>query len=366
MKISDLIGAIEDAAPRALQESYDNSGLQLGDCGRACTGALLTVDVTPAVVNEAIECGCNLIISHHPLLFNGLKRITGSTDVEVSVALALKHDITIYSAHTSIDSAPGGISWTMSSMLGLKNAKVLEPAAGKMSKLVTYVPVSHAQSVRQAMFDAGAGHIGNYDSCSYNIEGSGTFRALNGANPFVGDLNRIHVENETRIEVIVPDWKTRDVEQALLAAHPYEEPAYEFLSIANPCKSIGLGCVGDLEQPLAATDFVDLVKSTFGVPVARCTNVVNSGRLIKRVGLCGGSGSSMIRSAVGAGADAYITSDTSYHNFVDMADRLLIVYIGHHESESCSKAIFYRIITEKFPNFAVRYAHTDYNPINYV
>ncbi|MBD5308103.1 MAG: Nif3-like dinuclear metal center hexameric protein [Bacteroides sp.] len=366
IKIADIIAAIEHAAPRALQEDYDNSGLQLGDAGCECSGVMLSVDVTPAVVEEAIRTGCNFILSHHPLLFKGLKRIAGRTEVEKSVALAIKHDITVYAAHTSLDNARNGVSACMAEMLGLVNSRPLVPVEGKMLKLATYVPVSHVEVVRKAMFSAGAGHIGDYDSCSFNIEGKGTFRALQGADPFVGRIGEIHTEPETRIEVIVPAWLADGVERALISAHPYEEPAYEFLQMANPCRSIGCGAIGELEAEMMPVEFVELVKATFGTPVARCNEAVNSSRPIKRIALCGGSGGSFIGAALAQGADAYITSDTRYHDFIDYGTQLLIVDIGHQESESCTKQIFFRIITEKFPNFAVRYAHTDRNPINYV
>lgn len=366
IKIAEIIAAIEHAAPRALQEDYDNSGLQLGDTGRECSGVLLSVDVTPAVVEEAVRTGCNLILSHHPLLFKGLKRIAGKTEVEKSVAIAIKHDITVYAAHTSLDNARYGVSARMAEMLGIVNSRPLAPVEGKMLKLVTYVPASHAEAVREAMFAAGAGHIGDYDSCSYNLNGTGTFRALEGSHPFVGRRGEIHSEAETRIEVIVPTWLADGVERALIGSHPYEEPAYEFVQIAGPCRSLGCGAIGELPVELMPVEFVELVKATFGTPVARCTEAVNSTRRIKRVALCGGSGGSFIGAALGQGADAYITSDTRYHDFIDYGSGLLIVDIGHHESESCTKQIFFRIITEKFPNFAVRYAHTDRNPINYV
>lgn len=367
MKIADIIGTIEHAAPRALQEDYDNCGLQLGDAGRECTGVLLSVDVTPAVVTEAVETGCNLIVAHHPLLFKGLKRITGGTNVERCVMEALKHDIAIYAAHTSLDNANEGVSKEMARMLGVTDTEPLEPVGGKMQKLVTYVPREYAEKVRTALFDAGAGHIGNYDSCSYNLEGKGTFRALDGADPFVGEAGKVHTEAETRIEVIVPAWLAKGAEQALVAAHPYEEPAYEFLQIANECRAYGAGCIGNLAEPVSPMEFVEKVKATFCSPVARCTAVVdNPDKMIRRVAMCGGSGGSLTGTALAKGADAYITSDTRYHDFSDYGDKLLIVDIGHHESESCTKQIFYRIISEKFANFAVRYAHADKNPIYYV
>lgn len=365
MLTGHIIAAIERFAPVQLQESWDNSGLIIGSPAAECTGVLIAVDVTPAVVQEAIDKGYNLIVSHHPLIFKGLKRLTGATNVELSVLMAVRAGIAIYAAHTSLDSAPEGVSYRMARMLGLGNIQVLAPQKDRMLKLSVFVPDDYVDQVRLALFDAGAGAMGRYDSCSYTSHGHGSFRALEGADPYVGEIGSMHVEPECKLEVVLPTWRRAAVEEALRQTHPYEEPAYEFVMMANVDRHAGLGAVGNFDRALEASAVVDKVKSVFGSPVARCTRYPMDAP-VRRVALCGGSGSEFISDAIASGAQVFITSDTRYHDFVDYADTLLIVDIGHFESEMCTKDIFYRIITEKFPNFAVECAKASVNPINYL
>ncbi|MDO5394892.1 MAG: Nif3-like dinuclear metal center hexameric protein [Bacteroidales bacterium] len=371
MRIAEIIQAIEAFAPRAFQEDWDNTGLQVGNGATECTGVLICVDVTPKIVDEAISLGCNLIVSHHPLIFKGLKHLTGSTPVEVSVMNAIAAGISVYSNHTAVDNTPGGVSYTMAGMLGVEVKSTLAPLPPRFLKLVTMVPEAHAESVRMALFDAGAGSFGTYDCCSYNVEGTGTFRALDGSHPFVGEQGEIHHEAETRIEVMLPSWLRGKVEDTLRQVHPYEMPAYEFMMPVSGPDSIGTGVVGVLRERLTARQFVDRVKAVFGTPVARCTpfpekDAYGDDPRLLRVAMCGGSGGSMIADAVRAGAQAYVSSDIRYHDFVDYADRIFLVDIGHFESEQCTKQIFYQIITQKFTNFAVYKSKLENNPINYI
>lgn len=363
-RICDITGALEERAPLSLQESYDNSGLQLGDANAECTGALVCVDVTPAIVDEAVTRGCNLIISHHPLIFKGLKRLTGQTLPERTVIAALKAGVAVYSCHTCMDNATQGVSWEMARRLGLDKISVLDPQPDKMWKLTTFVPHAEVETVRNALFSAGAGHLGNYDSCSYSLRGEGTFRALAGANPFVGEHGKLHIEPETRLEALVPDWCKNAVEKSLLATHPYEEPAYEFMLTGNLSKLTGSGVIGELPTEMSAEMFAKKVKETFGSPVTRCSSP--TGRNVRRIALCGGSGSFLASAAIAAGADAFLTSDTKYHDFVELADSIFIVDIGHFESEEVTKSIFYHVVKEKFPTFAVQYSQTEKNHIYYL
>lgn len=365
MLIGDIISTLEQFAPLPLQEDWDNSGLQVGAKSQPCTGVLLCVDVTPDIIDEAVERKCNLVVSHHPLMFKGLKRITGATSVEQSVIKAISNGISIYSCHTSIDNATNGVSWIMADKLGLTSVATLDRQKGKFMKLSTMVPHEHLDAVRIALFDAGAGQLGNYDSCSYVVKGEGSFRALDGAQPFVGNVREFHFEPESRIEVILPVWKKSQVEEALRQAHPYEEPAYDFVALDNESRYTGLGTIGNFNTALTPKELVDKVKSAFGSPVARCTNCP-SDLMVRRVAMCGGAGASLINHAIAAGAQAYITSDTRYHDFVDYAGRILVIDIGHYESEQYTKEIFYHVITEKFPNFAVYYSEKEKNPINYL
>ncbi len=365
MLISHIVSALENFAPPALQEDYDNTGLILGNSSNECTGVMVTVDMTEAVVAEAVSEGCNMIVAHHPIIFKGIRRLNGSTPQQRAILAAIKNDIAVYACHTSLDSAPGGVSQRMASMLGLDSVMPLEPADGRMLRLQVFVPVAHADDVRMALFDAGAGEIGNYDSCSYTLSGRGSFRALPGSDPFVGKPGELHFENEECIQVVLPVWRRRAVEAALLQVHPYEEPAYDFVSICNALPHAGLGAVGNLSETLAPAEIVGLVKEVFDSPVARCSDYPADAR-IRRVALCGGSGSSLIGRAIRAGAAVMITSDVKYHDFVDYANDILIIDIGHHESENCSKSIIFDIISEKFPNFAVRNSQSDVNPIKYM
>lgn len=364
MFISDIISVIEQYAPLALQEDYDNSGVQVGRIDIECKGALLCLDVTPSIIDEAISRNCNLIISHHPLLFKGLKRITGSSNVEKSVIKAISSGITVYSCHTSMDNATDGVSWQMGKKLGLQNITVLDKMDGKMLKLATMAPISHAQIIKKALASAGAGKIGNYDSCSFTTEGNGCFRPLSGANPYVGELSHLHTEQESKIEVILPFWLKNKVEQALIESHPYEEPAYEFYSLENNMPYNGSGIIGTLDIEISAYKLVELVKKTFSSPTVRCSKITDNS--IKKIALCGGSGSFLIKKAITSGANAFITSDTKYHDFIDYADDIFIIDIGHYESENCTKDIFYHIIREKFSNFALYYSELEQNPIIYL
>ncbi len=365
MLIANIISALEDFAPLSLQEDFDNSGLQVGNKSAECNGVLLCVDVTPAIIDEAIEKGCNLVVSHHPLLFKGLKRITGATLVERTILKAISANIAIYSCHTSADNAFNGVSWKMAELLGLTDVRTLSRQKNKMMKLSVMVPVDHLETVRLALFDAGAGTLGNYDSCSFSTKGEGTFRALDGANPYVGNIHEFHFEQEIRLDVILPVWLKKRVESALCMVHPYEEPAYEFISLENDSPYTGLGTIGQYEDPISPYELIEKVKKAFNSPITRCTTFDDE-LMVKRVAMCSGSGSSFIKDAIASGAQAFITSDTRYHDFIDYASDILIVDIGHYESEQCTKDIFYHVITEKFPNFAVYYSDKEQNPINYL
>ena len=361
-KISDIISAIEAYAPLHLQEGYDNCGLQVGDGNAEATGVLLCVDVTEAVVDEAIALGVNMVVSHHPLIFRGLKKLVGRSDIERIVIKAIKNDIAIYSAHTNMDNTRGGVSARMAQKLGLKNVRVLVPQVGRQVKVVVYVPTSYADAVADAMHACGAGNIGDYEHCSYRIAGEGRYRAKTGAHPFVGTPGEMHSEPETRIEVIADAAVKDRVVQAMLQAHPYEEPAYDVLQLQNESPYEGAGVVGDIE-PTSATDFFAKLKNVFGVDAVRFCG--DASKTIRRVALCGGSGAEFIGAAVHSGADIYVTGDVKYHDFTGNASRILIADIGHYESEQFTKDIFYEIIREKMPNFATYYAKSENKQVKF-
>ncbi len=364
--LSDIIKALEARVNPGFQESWDNSGWQVTPSGTGCecSGVMVAVDVTDAVITEATARGCNLIVSHHPLIFKPLRGLTGRTPSQRMAVRLIKEEIAVYSAHTSLDSMPGGVSAFLAAELGLSDVEVLVGRDDTLLKVVTFVPHSHVGNVMDAIFAAGAGHIGSYDRCSFMAEGRGTFRPVEGSNPYVGNYGEDHTEPEIRLEAILRRHDRSAVDQALRAAHPYEEPAIDYISLELTDRSAGLGATGTLPTPLTETEFTELVKSVYGSPVVR-TTAFQPGRTIKRVALCGGSGGEFIGAAIAAGADAYVTSDVRYHDFVDYTGRILVVDTGHFESEKCTKELLARIISEKFPNFAVCKSESEENPIQY-
>ncbi len=363
MKIADITRLIEDYAPLDLQESWDNAGMQVGNPSFEATGALLCLDVTEDILDEAIAKGINLIITHHPLLFRGIKSITGRNYIERIVIKAIKNDIAIYSAHTNMDSAVGGVSYKIAEKIGLSDVRVLSPQVGKLYKLVVFVPNEWVECVRLAMSDAGAGKIGNYDNCSYQLQGEGTFRAMDGANPYVGTLGEIHHEAEMRLEVVVPSRYKSRVIAAMLNAHPYEEPAYDIIALENESNT-GLGVIGELADVENAKSLLERVKDIFGVGVVKYCG--DADKDVRRVAICGGAGSEFVHEAIAQKADVLITGDVKYHEFFGEKDNILVADIGHYESEHFTKEIFNEIITKKIPNFAIHYAELEKNPINYL
>ncbi len=364
MKVRDIANAIEEFAPLCLQEDYDNAGIQVGDPDSEIGSVLLCTDVTEAVVTEAIGRGAGMVVSHHPLIFRGLKKIAGRTPVERMVAKAIKHGVAIYSAHTNIDNARGGVSFKMAEKLGMTGVEVLDKQRGTLRKVVTYVPTAQADAVEQAMWQAGAGRLGDYDSCSYRLSGEGRYRALDGASPFAGKVGEHHVEPEVRVEVLVHQSRCAAVIAAMLAAHPYEEPAFDVIALDNADRYSGSGVVGNI-SPEPAMQFLGRIKRTFGAAAVRYSGHTE-GRTISRVALCGGAGSFLVGRAMAAGADVLVTGDMKYHDFQGNEDCIILADIGHYESEQYTKEIFCDIIKKKNPNFAVYFAQSEENQIKYL
>jgi dinuclear metal center YbgI/SA1388 family protein len=362
--VSYVASVIEAFAPLGLQEEYDNSGLLVGNPAEPVSSILVSLDVTSLVIDEAIAIGANLIVAHHPVIFNGLKRLTGSSETERVVMKAIKHGISIYCAHTNLDSTWGGVSHAMANALGLVDVNVLSPATNQLVKLITFAPVDAAEKVRAALFNAGAGSIGNYDECSFNLSGFGTFRGGENSNPFVGDKGKVHSEHELRIEVIVPKVYLKPCINTLIETHPYEEVAYDVYPLENINPRVGLGVVGEFVEPMNERDFLLLLKAVFNSSAIRHSALTN--RLIKRVALCGGSGIGLLKQAIGQKADAFVTADIKYHNFFEPENRAIIIDIGHYESELFAIDIFYELLTKKIPNFAIQKSRLNSNPINYL
>jgi dinuclear metal center YbgI/SA1388 family protein len=364
MKISDICTYLDCRIPLSFQESYDNSGLQVGNSDGEINSAMISFDVTEDVVDEAIKKGCGLIISHHPLFFDKIKSITGRTVTDRIIIKAIKNNISVYSAHTNLDIINGGVSFKMASLLGLKDIKVLSPSKDKLLKLVTYVPENHLENVRKALFDSGAGKIGNYDCCCFTSQGVGSFRPGENTKPFVGEKGKIHFENEIKIEIVLLAFLKEKVVNALMKAHPYEEVAYDIIKLENKYAYAGLGCVGNLPENMDAKDFLNFLSAKFDAKGIRYSGIAS--KKIKRVSVCGGAGISLLNDAVESGSQAFVTGDVKYHNFFDVDNRLLLVDVGHFESEKFSTEILYDLIIKKFPKFAVRFSETNTNPINYL
>jgi len=364
MKISDIINYLDALVPPVLQESYDNSGFLAGNREDNLKGILTSVDVTEAVVDEAIEKSCNLIVCHHPLIFKGLKRLTGDDAVARTVQKAVKNDVAVYAAHTNLDSVDFGVSYVLARQIGLQDLKVLDPKPDLLKKLVVFCPDDYAEKVREAIFSAGAGNIGGYDSCSFNMQGQGSFKAGEDTDPFTGKKGELHYEREVRVETIYPVFRQSEILKAMVTAHPYEEVAYDIYPLDNLYKKAGLGISGKLEEPEPAMDFLRKLKAKLDTGTIRHTAA--EGKTIKRVAVCGGAGSFLINKAKAAQADIFITADLKYHDFFEADKGIVLVDIGHYESEKYTKELLNQIITEKFPNFAPSLSEVNTNPINYL
>ena len=364
MKIKEIVSALDRFAPLPLQDGFDNAGLQIGLTEAEATGALLCLDVTEAVLDEAIALGCNLVISHHPLIFKGYKSITGKDYVERCILKAIRNDMVLYAAHTNLDNAKGGVNYKIAEKIGLKHLQMLEPKRNSLLKLVTFVPTEQAERVRKALFAAGCGNIGGYDSCSYNLKGEGTFRAGENTHPFCGSIGELHREEEVRIETILPSYKKGEVVRALLSAHPYEEPAFDLYPLENEWTQAGAGIVGELETPETELEFLKRIKKIFEVECVKHNRL--TGREIQKVALCGGAGAFLIPQAIRSGADIFITGEIKYHDYFGHEDEILLAEIGHYESEQYTKEIFYSIIRDLFPNFALHLSKINTNPIKYL
>jgi dinuclear metal center YbgI/SA1388 family protein len=363
MKIGEIISLLESVAPSSLQESYDNAGLLTGNNAWECTGIITTLDATEAVVQEAISKKCNLIVAHHPIIFGGLRKITGKNYVEQTVIAAIKNDIAIYAIHTNLDNVLHGVNAAIADKLGLVNRSILQPKNDTLKKLYTFVPVEFAENVRSAIFNAGGGHISKYSECSFNTAGQGTFKPGVGTNPFTGKVGIRHTEDEIKMEMIFPAWQEKPILAAMTDAHPYEEVAYDIVSLDNQNQQAGSGLLGELPEAITETALLELLRQKFNLSVIRHTPLL--GRPVKKIALCGGAGSFLTGAAVASGADFYITGDVKYHEFFDANSRLVIADIGHYESEQFSIDLLFDILTQKFPTFAIQKTGVKTNPVHY-
>lgn len=363
MKIHDVITFLESIAHPSLQESYDNAGLITGDPAQTCTGVICSLDATEDVIREAAEKNCNMVIAHHPIVFSGLKKLTGSNYVEKTVVTAIKHDIAIYAIHTNLDNIHTGVNGKIAAMIGLQNLTILAPRVNTLRKLITFIPAAQASDVRQAIFETGAGQIGQYSECSFNADGTGTFKPGAGTKPFAGKQGVQHHEPETRIEIVFPSWLEKPVIVAMKKAHPYEEVAFDIIPLSNTHPGIGAGAIGELPEPMEESAFLAKLKQVFQVPVIRHTRLLN--RPVKKVAVCGGAGSFLVSKALAAKADIFVSADFKYHEFFDANDRMIIADIGHYESEQFTISLLQELLAQKFPTFAVLKTGIRTNPVWY-
>jgi len=364
MKIGEITNFLEGWAHPSLQEPYDNSGLILGDKNDECHSALITLDVTEEVVDEAIKNDIKLIIAHHPIIFKGIKRIGKNHWMDKCLRKAISHNIAIYSIHTNLDNVSTGVNKKISEKIGLKELRVLQPKANTLTKLTLFVPTENKDEVLNALFQSGAGNIGNYDECSFESVGTGSFRGNESSSPTIGKKGIREYVSESRIEVLVKKHNLGHVLSAMKATHPYEEVAYYTSDLLNENQEMGSGMIGSLEKEMSATDFLILLKANMQLNTIRHTRF--TGQTIKKVAVCGGSGSFLLKNAISKKADVFVTADFKYHEFFEANDQIMIADIGHYESEVFTKDLLHDELTKTFANFAFRLSKVDTNPINYL
>lgn len=364
LPLHHVIEAIENFAPLALQEKYDNAGLLVGNPQQIVSKALLTLDCTEETIEEAIAHQCDLIIAHHPIIFTGIKSITGKSFVERILIKAIQQNIAIYAAHTNLDNIHQGVNFKIASILQLHNLKILHPAQGHLKKIQTFVPISHQQVVKDALAAAGAGQIGNYSHCSFSYEGVGNFKPNDLANPFLGEINEMHTAQELKIEMIFPAYIQSKIIDSLLKSHPYETVSYDIIPLDNKHPDIGAGIIGMLEKPTETITFLNLLKDKFKSPCVRYTKILQKN--IQKIAICGGSGSFLLPQAIQQDADVFVSADFKYHDFFNAENKIVIADIGHYESEQYTTEIFFEILSKKFPKFALLQTRVQTNPVYYL
>lgn len=363
MKISKILDILENMAPLGYAEDFDNVGLLTGNATTEATGVLVCHDALEEVIDEAVAQNCNLVVCFHPILFSGLKKITGKNYVERAVIKAIKNDIAIYAVHTALDNHSQGVNKIFADALGLTNTKILVPKEGFIRKLVTYTIAENHIQLRNALFNAGAGSIGNYENCSFNSTGQGTYQGNEFSNPEVGQRGEFMEANEIKLEVTFDKHLEGKILKALFANHVYEEVAYEIYTLQNRHQNIGLGMTGELPEPMTETDFLTLVKHN--IQTGGIRHSAFTGKQIKKVAILGGSGSFAIKNAIAAGADAYLTADLKYHQFYEAEGKLLLADVGHYESERYTADYIAGYLSENISGIEIKVANTNTNPVKY-
>ncbi|HHP7242363.1 MAG TPA: Nif3-like dinuclear metal center hexameric protein [Cyclobacteriaceae bacterium] len=361
--VNNITKQLENKFPLSYQEDYDNSGLIVGNSKDQVYGILISLDITEKVIEEAIDKSCNLIISHHPIIFRGLKRLTGSNLVERCVMKSIKESINLYAIHTNLDNVLSGVNHKIAEKLSLNKLEILSPKASIQSKLVVFVPPENTGDLMEGLNKAGAGIIGNYEYCTYQINGRGTFRPNEDANPYIGSAGALEYVDEIRLEAIFPKHLEKKVVEEMKNAHPYEEVAYFISPLDNKNNTVGSGVLGQLSDAMETTEFLRFLKEKMLLNIIKHTEIIH--RKISKVSICGGSGSFLLPDAIARGADIFISSDFKYHDFFQADGRIIIADIGHYESEQFTKEILYDILQEKFTNIAIHLSEINTNPIKY-
>ena len=363
MKIKEIITLLDEFAPLAYAEDFDNTGLLVGDQEATVTGILVTLDTLEAVVEEAIEKKCNLIVSFHPIVFKGLKKLTGATYVERVVQKAIKNDIHIFAIHTALDNSFEGVNAQICNTLELVHKKILVPQKQTIKKLTTYAPPQAVDSIKKALFSVGGGTIGNYQECSFTSLGTATFKGNEHSNPVVGKKGVTQTASELMIAMTFPKHLEKNILSALFDSHPYEEVAYEVTTLENTNQHIGMGMIAELENPMSEDAFLMYLKEKMNTQCIRHSKKTN--KTIKKIAVLGGSGSFAISDAIAQGADVYVTSDLKYHDFYTAENKIILADIGHYESEQYTKELLHTYLTKKITNFAVVLSQINTNPISY-
>ena len=365
MKLEEIINYLEELIPLSFQESYDNSGLLIGDKNMEITSALTCLDCTEDVLDEAISNNCNLILSHHPIIFNSIKKLTNSNFSEKLIYKAVKNDIAIYAIHTNLDNIYGGVSFTVAKKLNLLNSKILKPKEKTLTQLITYCPKEALNPIQNELFKIGAGKVSSkYDQCSFSSEGLGGFRPLNNANPVLGEINNRTEIDEKKLELIFPTHLESKIKKKLFEIHPYEEVAYQFIRLVNRNSNIGSGLIGELEKEIDVLSFFNLLKNEIPLHTIKHTKFSKKNK-VKRIAFCGGSGAFLLNEAKSQKADIYISSDFKYHDFFEANNEIIIADIGHYETEQFVPNLISDILKKKFPKLAVILTQINTNPISY-
>ncbi len=364
MQIKEIIKYLEELAPQAYAEDFDNTGLLIGDSNTKVTNILVCLDTLESVIEEAIEKNCNFIVSFHPIIFTGLKKITGKNYVERTVLKAIKNDIAIFAIHTALDNSTVGVNAKICEKLGLENCEILIPQSSTIKKLTTFVPIKNAENLRHALFEAGAGNIGNYSNCSFSVEGTGSFMGNEQSNPVIGKKGETHFEKEMQIGLTYSKHNESKILKALFKNHPYEEVAYEITTLENKNQHIGMGMIGNLNKPMKELDFLKHVAKTMNAKGIRHSALLNLN--VQKVAVLGGSGAFAIEAAKNAGANVFISADFKYHDFFKAENTILFADIGHFESEQFTKDLLVSFLKKKITNFAVLLSEINTNPISYL